>query len=85
MSAENLVINNSSNWKAIKAIGERLPQANIEASFNFVIKSVNSIDARTFVISTQEEEVLGVFDLISEEQADGLQALFSTIYVITQK
>lgn len=36
-----------------------------------VIKPVDPIDTSTFMISTQDEEVFGIFDLVGKEEADG--------------
>ena len=37
------------------------------------------------MVATQDEEVFGVFDLVSQEQADGLEGLFASIYIIAQE
>jgi cell division protein ZapA (FtsZ GTPase activity inhibitor) len=37
------------------------------------------------VVTTQDEEVLGVLDLVGKEQADGLQGLLATVDVITEE
>lgn len=38
----------------------------------FIVKSINPIDTGAFMISTKEEEILGVLDLISKKEANGL-------------
>ena len=48
----------------------------------FVIEAVYPIDTRTLVISSQNEEVFGVFDLVCEEEADCLKRLLATVDVI---
>ena len=35
------------------------------------------------MVATKDEEVLGVLDLVGEEQADGLERLLAAIDVIT--
>jgi hypothetical protein len=37
------------------------------------------------VVTAQDEEVLGVLDLVCEEQADGLERLLATVYVVAQE
>jgi hypothetical protein len=37
------------------------------------------------VVATQNEEVLGVLDLVGEEQADGLEGLLATVDVVAQE
>jgi hypothetical protein len=39
----------------------------------FVIKSVDAVDGGTLMIATKDKEVLRIFDLVSQEQADGFQ------------
>jgi hypothetical protein len=51
----------------------------------FIIESVNSVDAGTFVVPSEEEEVFWVFDFVSKKQADGLKGLFATVHVVAQE
>jgi hypothetical protein len=37
------------------------------------------------VISPQEEEVLGIEDLISKQQADGFKRILATIYIVSEE
>ena len=37
------------------------------------------------MIASQDEEILGILDLICQEKADGFQGLFPSIYVVSQK
>lgn len=38
-----------------------------------IIEAVDAVDAGTLVVPTEQEEVLGVLDLIGQQQADSLQ------------
>jgi hypothetical protein len=49
----------------------------------FVVKSINSVDGSAFVVASKNEKVFGKFNLISKQQADGLQALATTVYIVT--
>ena len=51
----------------------------------FIVESVYSVNTGTFMISSQEEKVFRVFDLVCEQEADGLQRLFAAIDVVAQK
>lgn len=53
-----------------------------KGQLTFVVKAVYPIDTRTLVISSQNEEVFGVFDLVRKEEADGLKRLLATVDVI---
>jgi hypothetical protein len=37
------------------------------------------------MVSTKDEKVLWILDLVGEQKADSLQRLFSAIYIVTQK
>jgi hypothetical protein len=37
------------------------------------------------VVAAQDEEVLGVLDLVGQEKADGLEGLLATVDVVTEE
>lgn len=37
------------------------------------------------MVSSQQKEVFGVFDLVGQQQADGLQGLLASVYIVPQK
>ena len=55
------------------------------AWLTFIIESIYPVDARTLVVSSEQEEILRIFDLVREEQADSLQRLLPSVYVVTQE
>ena len=70
---ENLLVNDGSNGQAVEAVGEGLPQLDVVSSLALVIETIDTVDGGAFVVATEDEEVLGVPDLVGEEQADGLE------------
>lgn len=40
-----------------------------------VVEAVDAVDRGALVVAAQQEEVLGVLDLVSQQQADRLQTL----------
>lgn len=44
-----------------------------EIDWHFTKITVNSIDACTFVIATQQEEIFWIFDFVGEKEANGLK------------
>lgn len=85
MHCEDLLVNYGSNWQAVETVGEGLPQFNVVSAFTFIIKAVYPIDARTFVIPSQDEEVFRVFDLVRKKETDCFKGLFTSVYVVTEK
>lgn len=37
------------------------------------------------MVTTQDEEVLGVFDLVCQKKADGLERLLATVNIVTEE
>lgn len=50
-----------------------------------IIKPVYTVNTCTLVIPSKQKEVLRVFDLIGEQQTDGLEGVLATVHVVTQK
>lgn len=85
MHREDLLVNDSGNRQAVEAVGKRLPQLDVVPSFALVVEAVNAIDRGALVVPAQDEEVLGILDLVCEEQADGLERLLATVYVVAEE
>lgn len=85
MHGENLLINDGGNRQTVEAISKSLPQLNVVATFALVVESIDTVDRGALVVATQNEEVLGVLDLVGEQEADGLKRLLATVDVITEE
>ena len=44
-----------------------------------------SRNIRAFVVATEEEEVLGIFDLVAEQEEDGLETLLAPVDIVAQE
>ncbi len=85
MHAEDLLINDCGNRETVETISEGFPQFNVVASFALVVKSIDSVDRCALVVSSQQEEVFRVLDLISQEKADSLKRLFTSVDIISEE
>lgn len=85
MHGEDLFIDDRSDWQTVEAIRKGLPQLDVVSPFAFIVEAVNTVDASTFVVSSQDEEILWIFDLVGQKQADGLEGLFATIHVVSEE
>lgn len=85
MHGENLLVNDSSNWQAVEAVGEGLPQLDVVTALALIVETVDTVDGGTLVVATEDEEVLWVLDLVGEEEADGLERLLSAVDVVTKE
>mmetsp|Transcript_5816 Transcript_5816/g.12256 ORF Transcript_5816/g.12256 Transcript_5816/m.12256 type:complete len:204 (+) Transcript_5816:632-1243(+) len=83
--AKNLFVNDGGAGKAVEAIGESLPQLDSETSFALIVEAVDTIDGGALVVSTEDKEILGVLDFVSQQETNGFETLFSTVHVISQE
>lgn len=73
MRAEDLLIDHGRARQAVEAIREGLPKLDPEAALALVVKAVNTIDGSALVVPPQDEEILGIFNLVRQEEANGLE------------
>ena len=65
MHTEYFLVNEGSDGQSVENVTEDLPESDGISSLTFIVKAINSIDLCAFVIASQKEEVLGVFDLVA--------------------
>jgi hypothetical protein len=82
---EDLLINDSGDRKAVEAVGEGLPQLDVVASLALVVETVDTVDRCALVVAAEDEEVLGVLDLVCQQKADGLEGLLAAVDVVTEE
>lgn len=82
---EDLLIDNGRNGQAVEAIGECLPELDVVPPLALIVETVNSVDGGALMVTTENEEVFGVLDLVREEKADGFEGLLATVDVITEE
>lgn len=66
MHREDLLIDDCSNWQAVEAISERLPEFDVVPSLALVVEAVYPVDGCALVISAKDEEVFRIFYFISK-------------------
>ena len=85
MHGEDLLVDDGSDGQAVEAISESLPKLDVVSSLALIVETVDAVDRGALVVTTENEEVLRVLDLVCEEQADCLQRLLATIDVVTEE
>jgi hypothetical protein len=80
---EDLLVDNGGNREAVEAVGERLPELNVISPFALVVEAVDAVDRGALMVATEDEEVLGVLDLVREQEADSLERLLATVDVVS--
>ena len=66
--AENLAGHDGGNWKTVEGIDETLPDLDVAASLTLVIETIYPCDVSTLMITTEQEEILRIFELIAQQQ-----------------
>jgi hypothetical protein len=51
----------------------------------FIVKAVNPVDACALVVSAQDEKILGVLDLVRQQQANRLERLLPAVNVVAEE
>ena len=65
---------------------ERLPETTgLVATVAFLVEAVDTINGGAFVIPTEHEKVLGIFDLETEEETDRLNILPAAIHIVAEE
>lgn len=85
MHGEDLLVDDGRDGQAVEAVGEGLPQLDVVPPLALVVEAVNAVDRRALVVASEDEEVLGVLDLVCEEQTDGLEGLLAAVYVVAEE
>lgn len=82
---EDLLVDNSGNGQTVEAVGKGLPELNVVATLALVVEAVDAVDGGALVVAAEDEEVLGVLNLVGEEKADGLEGLLATVDVVAEE
>ena len=82
MDAEDLVVDDGSDREAIEALDAFLPKFKRVASFALIVEAIDTIDRTTLMVTSQQEEILRVLDLVRQQQADDLEILLSSINIV---
>ena len=64
MHRKDLFIYDCCNGQAIEAVRERLPELDVVPPLAFIVEPINAVNRSTLMVSTQNEEILRVFDFI---------------------
>ena len=85
MHGEDLLVNDGRDGEAVETVSKGLPELDVVSSLALVVEAVDTVDRGTLVVTAQNEEILGILDLVGEQQTDGFQGLLATIHVVTQE
>ena len=85
MHAKDFFVDDGGDGETVETISESFPQFDAITSLTFIIKPVDTVNGGTLVVTTENEEVVRIFDFVSEKKTDSFETMLSTIDVVTQK
>ena len=85
MHAQDFVVDQRSDRHAVEYVLEFFPHADRVSSLAFIVEAVNTIDLSALVVTAQQEEILLEFDLIRQEQDNGLKWILASVDVVSQE
>lgn len=85
MDAKYSFPDNCCNGHGIKAIAETLPDSDTGPPFAFVVKAIDFVEFRAFVVAPNHKNKLWAFNFVSEQQADAFEGLLAPVDIIPQK
>jgi len=65
---ENFRRDYGSDGETVENVDKRLPCLDIASSLALVIETIHSSDIGTFVITTEEKEILWILDLVTKKK-----------------
>jgi len=83
--AYDFVVDHGRAREAVEGVAERLPELDAEPPAALVVEAVDPVNPRALVVAPEDEEVLGVLNLVGEEEADHLEGLLAAVDVIPQE
>lgn len=63
---EDLLVNDGCDGQAVEAVRKCLPQLDVVPALALIVETVDAVDRGALVVATQNEEVLGVLDLVGQ-------------------
>lgn len=85
MHTKDLRGDDGGDRKGVKDVDEGLPDLDVAASLAFIVETVHACDVRALVVTAQQEEVLGVPQLVAKQKEQSLKGLLATIDVVTEE
>ena len=85
MHSQVFVINDTSNRKRIKKLHKSLIDLSIKAAHNFFSECETFRHISTFVISSKQDELLGIIDFDRNQEHHAFQTENSSVNVITKE
>ena len=86
MDAKDPAVDDGSEAHVVKHLAAVAPYARAAVLFHaLVVEAVHLGDLSRLVVAAEDEKVLGVFDLVGEEEADGFERLLASVDVVAEE
>ena len=85
VGAEDLLVDDGRAREAVEAVGEGLPELDAEAALALVVEAVDAVDGGALVVAAEDEEVLGILDLVRQQETYCFQGLLAAVDVVAEE
>jgi hypothetical protein len=85
MHTQNLVIDQCADRQVVEKVNKLLPKLHVVTTFALVPETVYFRNVLAFVVTTKHINHVWVLDFVAEKEADGLNALFPPVNVVTKE
>ena len=85
MHTEDSIVNDSGYWENVEDCSKFLIDLNVISSLALVVESIHTVDGLTFMVSSQKVDRFREFDLVGQEETDGLYTLLATVNVVSRE
>lgn len=85
MHTENLVVDNSAYRDDVEAKSKLFPYLDVVPSLALIVEPIHSINGLALVVSSKHEEVIWVFNFVSQQKADCFDTLLSSVNVVSNE
>jgi DNA-binding NarL/FixJ family response regulator len=83
--AKDLLVDDGGEGHHVEGLLELLPHLDTVSPLALVVEAVDAVDRSALVVAAQQEKVLGVPNLVREQQRDGLEAVLPAVDIVAAK
>jgi hypothetical protein len=85
VDAKDFLVNECGTGEAIEGVRKDLPQLDRMPSFALVVKAVDTVDRGALVVPPDAEKILGILDLVGQDEHRAFDTLLPAVDVVSQK
>ena len=85
MHTKDFVIDQRRDWQVVEQVNKLFPKFHVVTTFALVPETVDFRYVLALMVTTKHINHVWVLDFVAEKEADGLDALFTPVHIVTQE